>query len=404
MLFKDSVVFTGDAGVDNGPLVMFEVEPVGKVEFARADEVPVGRMVLMVELVAVGISGRELKGAVMLATTVMFATGGVELVPLPGAVGKAPGDEVPLPSKALDKPVLDSDVILAEVTLLGTGYTIVVEVNGTMMLVVEETVALAGREKVTVVEFSGTVTLKMEEMVSLVGRGKATVVESKGTTILMVEEEAVVLVGRGKASVVEFKGMTMLVEVIAETDALLGAGPEGGAAVAVSMGLVGVPVPDGGRADSEPLPVGKGGRTLSDSGSGSELTLPDGTGAKSVDEPVVMMRLVAAAVPLTIMVVRLPVMAPADSIVLPGMDSVEALEVGKGATSVVVLMGTMTLVAAAVPLMLTVDRVAVITPPESVAVPEAAVLLVNGAETDGGGVEVYTGLTVVTEGTNVLLT
>jgi hypothetical protein len=185
-------------------------------------------------------------------------------------------------------------------------------------------------------------------------------------------------------------------------DALLRGVSGGRAADVVAMELVGAPVSEGGKADAELLPVGKGGTTLADSGSGSEVALPVGNGAKSVVDPVVMTTLVAAAVPLTTIVVRLPVMAPADSIVLPGMDSEDALEVGNGTTSVVVLMGTMTLVAAAVPLMLTVERVAVIRSPEPVAVPGATVPLVDGTEEDGGGVTVYTGLTVVTEGTDVL--
>lgn len=298
------------------------------------------------------------------------------------------------------------------------------------MLVVEETVALAVTEKDKVVEFMGTTTLKVEEIVSFVGRGNATVVEFNGTMALMVEETVTLvgrgiagvvefegitmpvdagagadaLVGRGNASVVEFKGMTTFVEVVAEKDELLGAIVGSGDGDAVSMGLAGAPVPDGGRVGSELLPIEKGGRTLADSGGGSEVALPVGIGAKSVDEPVVMMTLVAAAVPLTMMVVKLPVMAPADSIVLPVMDSEDVSGVGKGTTNVVVLRGMITLVAAAVPLMLTVDRLAVITPPEPVAVPATAVLLVNGAGTEGGMAEVSTGLTVVTEGTNVLET
>lgn len=414
-------MFTGGTEVGNGPLVVFAVGPVDKLEFAEDDEAPVGRMVTIVELVGTGIPG-----AVMLATVVAFADGGVGIIPLPVVVGRAPGDEVALPGKALATPVPDGDVALTE-ALVGAGYTMVVEVMGTTMLVMEETVALVGRDKVRV-EFNGTMTLKVEETVALVGRGNATVVEFNGTTMLRVEE-TVVLVGRGKATVVVFKGRTMLVDAGAEADALVGRGktrvvvfrgstilvdagavadallggvPEGGASDAVAMELVGASVPEGGKTDAELLPVGIGGRTLVASGSGSEVALAVGNGAKSVVDPVVMMTLVAAAVPLTMMVVRLPVMAPADSIVLPGMDSKDALEVGNGATSVVVLMGMMTLVAAAVPLMLTVERVAVITPPEPVAVP-GPVPLVNGPEADGGGVEVYTGLTVVTEGTNVPL-
>lgn len=441
----------GGTEVGNGPLVMFAVGPTGRLELARGDEAPVGIMVSIVELVASGMLGEDVNGAVMLATVVVFAAGGVGMVPLPVALGKGPGDEVSLPGKALSTLVLDDEVAMIEVVLVGTGYTIVVEVIGTTMLVVGETVTLAGREKLRVVEFNGTVKLRVEEIVALgrarvveptgtmtlvkeetvvlvgsgkagvvrfegntklvdagteadafVGRGKARVVEFSGTTTLNVDE-IVALVGRGKANVVEFKGMIILVEVVAETDVLLEAVSEVRGTDVVSMGPVGVPVPDGGRTDSELLPVGKGGRIVPDSGGGSEVSLPVGTGAKIIVEPVVMMILVAAAVPLTMMVVRLPVTAPADSIVLPGLDSEDALEVGNGNTSVVVLMGTMTLVAAAVPLMIKVDRVAVITPADPGAVLEAAVLLVKDAETDGGGVGVNTGLIVVTEGTKVLL-
>lgn len=423
MLFRAVVVFTGGTEVGNGLLVVFATGPVGKLEFANDDEAPVGRMVTIVELVGTGIPG-----TVMLATVVAFADGGVGMIPLPVVtVDRATGDEVALPGKALATPALDGNVTLTE-PLVGTGYTTVVEVIGTTMLMLEETVALVGREMVRVVEFNGTMTPRVEEIVTLVGTGKATVVEFNGTTMLKVEE-TVALVGRGKATVVVLRGRTILVDAGAGADALVGRGKTrvvefrgriilvdagavadallkgvsgGGAADAVAMGLVGAPVSEGGKADAELLPVGTGGRTPVDSGSGSEVTLPVGNGAKSVVDPVVMTTLVAAAVPLTTMVVRLPVMAPADSIVLPGMDSEDALEVGSGTTSVEVLMGTMTLVAAAVPLMLTVERVAVIRPPEPVAVPGATVTLVNGTEEDGGGVTVYTGLTVVTEGTNVL--
>jgi hypothetical protein len=196
VLFRLVVVFTGGTEVGNGLLVVFATGPVGKLEFANDDEAPVGRMVTIVELVGTGIPG-----TVMLATVVAFADGGVGMIPLPVVtVDRATDDEDALPGKALATPALDGNVALTE-ALVGTGYTTVVEVIGTTMLMLEETVALVGREMVRVVEFNGTMTPRVEEIVTLVGTGKATVVEFNGTTMLKVEE-TVALVGRGKATVV----------------------------------------------------------------------------------------------------------------------------------------------------------------------------------------------------------
>lgn len=287
-------------------------------------------------------------GAVMLAVLVAFAGGEVGMVPLPVVVGRVPEAEVALPGKVLVRPVPDGGVPTAEVPLDGTGKTTVVEVMGTTTLVAKEAVALVETVKDSVVEFRGTTTLVVAEVVALVGRGKD--------------------------SVVEFKGRTTLVDATGDPDALLGAVSEGGTVGAVVLEVVGAPVPDGSRVDAELLLVG-GGTGLADPESGSEVAVPADNGTKSVVELVMMTTLVAAAVPLTLIVVRLPVMAPADRIVLPGMtDSEDELEVGKGAASVVVSMGMMTLVAAAVSLMPTVEILAVITPLELVAVSGAAAL------------------------------
>lgn len=90
VLFIYVVAFTGGTEVDNGPLVIFAVAPVGKLELAKGDEAPVGRMSDMVELVAAGMPGAEVKDTVILETMVVFAGGGVGTLPLPVTVGKAP--------------------------------------------------------------------------------------------------------------------------------------------------------------------------------------------------------------------------------------------------------------------------------------------------------------------------
>lgn len=360
-----------------GLLVIFDVGPEGEVEFVEDDGTPVGSVVGTLEFEVAG-GPAEVTGAVALAMLVVLIDRDVAgVVSVPVIVGGPPVAEVILPDMVLLSSVLDGVVPLTDVALVGTGKVRVVDVNGTTMLVPLEVVALVGRGNVSVVEFTERTMLvdaDTEIDVLLMTVSEGGVVETVALTIV-----GVAVPDGGK--------------IVALPEAV----SEGKVVDAVALEVVGTPVPDG-NADSELLLVGKGGRALVDSGAGSDVALPVSNGTMSVVELLVMMTLVAAAVPLTIIVVRLPVMAPADRIVIPGVDGEDTLEVGNGATSVVVLKGMMMLVAAAVPLMLSVKKLAV----TSLATP-VAVLLANVGVAEGGSVDVFSGLTVVTEGNDVLL-
>ena len=377
MLFKSEVVSTGGTEVGMGLLVIFDVGPEGEVEFVEDDGTPVGSVVGTLEFEVAG-GPAEVTGAVALAMLVVLIDRDVAgVVSVPVIVGGPPVAEVILPDMVLLSSVLDGVVPLTDVALVGTGKVRVVDVNGTTMLVPLEVVALVGRGNVSVVEFTERTMLvdaDTEIDVLLMTVSEGGVVETVALTIV-----GVAVPDGGK--------------IVALPEAV----SEGKVVDAVALEVVGTPVPDG-NADSELLLVGKGGRALVDSGAGSDVALPVSNGTMSVVELLVMMTLVAAAVPLTIIVVRLPVMAPADRIVIPGVDGEDTLEVGNGATSVVVLKGMMMLVAAAVPLMLSVKKLAV----TSLATP-VAVLLANVGVAEGGSVDVFSGLTVVTEGNDVLL-
>lgn len=367
MLFRTAVVSDKVTEVGTGLLVIFAVGAAVKVEFVKEDEGPVGT----VELEGAGIPV-EVTSVVELAMMVELTGGLVGLVSLPVEVG--------------------SNVALTDVTLVGRGKTTVVDVNGTMRLVMEEFVALVGRGKISVVEFKGRTMLvdadtRADVLLRTVSEGRAAeivVLRIVGAAVPAGGKAVALLVtvseGRAPETVV-LRTVGAAVPDEGKAVALLGAVSDGKIADAVVLVLEGTAVPDG-NTDSELLLVGKGGSALVASGRGSDVALPVSNGTKSVVELLEMMTLVAAAVPLTTIVVRLPVTAPADKIVLPGKDS---LDVGKGATSVVVFNGMMMLVAAAVPPALRVEKLAVTSPTE------AEVLLANG------------GLIVVTDGNNVLL-
>lgn len=478
MMLTGAVVFDGGTEGVGGPLVAFAVGPAGKLELAGDDGSPVGRIEGTVVLAGAVALGPEVTGAVPFAALVTFAEGEAGTVPL-ADVGAAPLSDgpggavgaVPLPVEGGAVPLMDVGAAPpdgpadgeavgavplpvegvgaapdAEVPLPGDGGGAVVfpgaggvsEVgSGPLGPVPVEVVPLidvplVGRGGVSVVA----------EAVTFVGSGSAKVVEFSGTMIL-VAVDTVAFVGAGGAAAVEFNGTGPLVEAGAGSDALLGAAPELGTRELA-------PVPDGGSTGAVPLSVGKGGGVVEDPGSGGKEVSPEGRGAKIVVELATMIRLVAAADPLMVMVVT-PVMAPTDEIalmgvevedslpggggapggvelagieplvtgavslvtmvvrlpviipevaaVVPEIEGDDALAVGKGATTVEELRGTMMLVAVAVPLTKTVE-----TPPGiSLGL---AVLLANGAEdgtpealgdSEGGGA----GVTVVTDGPTV---
>ena len=73
--------------------MIFVVGPVGRLEFAKDDEPPVGRMEGPVEFVGAGIPG-EVTGTVLLATLVAFADGEAGTVALADVGAAAADDEV----------------------------------------------------------------------------------------------------------------------------------------------------------------------------------------------------------------------------------------------------------------------------------------------------------------------
>lgn len=393
MLLSGVVVFNGGSEVGNGPLVAFAVGLAGRLELARDDGPPVGRIEGTVVLAGAVASGPEGVGAVPFDMLVTFAEGEAVTVPLAevgaappsdvpadgGAVGAvplpvegggaAPDAEVPLPSGGVGTVVLPGAGAVSEV---GSGLPGPGPVEDVPLI----DVPLVGRGKISVVVFNGTRTLLVAEAVPFVGSGSAKVVEFKGTMIL-VAVDAVTLVGMGEAAVVEFNGTAVLVEAGADSDALLGADSE------IGSGEL-APVPDGGRTDVVPLSVGKGGGVVEEPGNGGKEVSPVGRGAKTVVELAMMMRLVAAADPLMLMVVT-PVMAPTDEIALMEMEADVSFPVGSGAIRVVELAGIIALVAGAVSLMMTVVRLPVTIPDEGSAVSEAegedALPVGNGAMT-----------------------
>lgn len=330
MTLSGAVVFAGGAEVGSGPLVTFAAGPADKLELAGDDGSPDGRIEGTVVLAGAVGRGPEVTGAVSFAALVTFAGG--EAGPVAFAdVGAAPLSEGPGEAVgAVPLPVEDAGrgpVLGAKVPLPGNG--------------------------------AGTVVLPGAGAVPFVGSGSSKVVEFSDTTIL-VAVDAVALVGTGEVGMVEFNGREPLVEAGADTDALLDAIPE------VGSGEL-TPVPDGGGAGAVPLSVGKGGDVVGDPGSGGKEVSPDGRGAKTVVELATMIRLVAAADPLMLIVVT-PVIAPADEITLIGTEVEDSLPEGSGATTVVKLAGA--LVSAAVPLVTTVVRLPVITPGGGAVVPE----------------------------------
>lgn len=352
MTLSGAVVFAGGGGVGSGPLVALAVGLVGKLELAGADGSPDGRIEGPVVL-----AGAVGPGAVPFAALVTFAGGEVGPVAL-ADVGAAPLSEgrgeavgaVALPVEGGAVPLKDVGAApLSE----GPG-----EAVGAVPLPVGDGGRIPGAEVPLPGNGVGAVAFPDARVVPFSGNGNAKVVELSGTMTL-VAVDAVTLVGAG---VVEFNGTEPLVEAGADTDALLGATPE------VGIGEL-TPVPDGGNAGAVPFSVGKGGGAVEDPGRGGKEVSPDGSGAKTVVELVMMIRLVAAADPLMVMVVT-PVMAPTDEIALAGMEVEVSLPEGNGAVMVDELAGIMTLVSEAVSLVTMVVRLPVITPGGGAVVPE----------------------------------
>lgn len=335
MILSGAVVFAGGAEVGSNPLVEFAVGPAGELELAGGDGSPVGRTEGPVVL-----AGPELTGAVPFAALVTFAEGeAVGAVALPVEGGAVPLKEV----GAAPLPEGPGDAVGAVPLPVGDGG-----------MVPDVKVALPGKGVGTVV-FPGAGAVPFD------GKGSSKVVEFRGT-MMLVAVDAVALVGTGEIGVVEFNGREPLVEAGADTDALLGAIPELGSGELT-------PVPDGSGAGVVPFSVGKGADVAEDPGSGGKEVSPDGRGAKTVVELATMIRLVAAAEPLMLMVV-IPVTAPTDEIALVGTEVEDSLTEGSDMTTVVELAGIMTLVSAAVPLMTMVVRLPVITPGGGIVVPE----------------------------------
>lgn len=370
-----AVVFAGGGEVGSGPLVAFPVGSAGKLELAGDDGSPVGRIEGAVVLAGAVEPGPEVTGAVPFAALVTFAGGEAGPVAL-ADVGASPLSEgrgeavgaVALPVEGGAVPLEDVGAAPLSDDPGGAVGAVPLPV-GDGGTVPDAEVPLPGNGV-------GAVVLPGAGAVAFVGSGSSKVVEFSDTTIL-VAVDAVALVGAGEAGVVEFNGREPLVEAGADTDALLGATPE------VGSGEL-TPVPDGGGAGVVPFSVGKGGDVVEDPGNGGKEVSPDGRGAKTVVELATMTRLVAAADPLMLMVVR-PVMAPTDEIALIGTEVEDSLPEGGGATTVVEGAGNVTLVSAAVPLVTTVVRLPVITPGGGAVVPEIegddALPVGNGATT-----------------------
>lgn len=337
MTLSGAVVFAGGAEVGSGPLVPFAVGPAGKLELAGDDDSPVGRIEGTVVLAGAVVPGPEVNGAVPFAALVTLAGGKAGPVAL-ADVGAAPLSEGPGEAVgAVALPVEGGAVPLKDVGAAplseGPGGAV-----GAVPLSVEDGGTVPGAEVPLPGNGAGTVVLPGAGAVAFVGSGSAKVVEFSDTMIL-VAVDAVALVGTGEL----------------------------------------IPVPDGGGAGVVPLSVGKGGDVVGDPGSGGKEVSPDGRGAKTVVELATMIRLVAAADPLMLIVVT-PVIAPADELALIGTEVEDSLPEGGGATTVTVLAGT--LVSEAVSLVTTVVRLPVITPGGAV-VPEIegedALLVGNGA-------------------------
>jgi hypothetical protein len=344
VVLTGAVVFEGGAEVGRGLLVAFAVEPAGKLELAGRDGSPVGEAVVLAGAVA---PGPEVAGAVSFAALVMFPEGEAGAVPLADSGGVPLPDGLGEPVGAVVLAVMDGAVPLKEVGAAplseGPG-----EVAGAVPLPAEDGVAVPDAVVALPGNGVGAVVLPGAGAVAFVGSGSSKVVELSDTTML-VAVAAVPLVGSGAAGVVKFNGTELPVEAGTDTVALLGAIPEvGGGELA--------PVPDGGSAEAVPLPVGKGGGVVVDPGRGGKDVSSDGRGAKAVLELLMMMRLVAAADPLIVMVVT-PVMAPTDEASLVGTEVEGSVSEGGGATTVVELTGV-----GAVSLVTMVVRLLVVTP------------------------------------------
>lgn len=343
MILAGAVVFDVDAEVGSGPLVTFAEGPADKLELAEVDGSPVGRIGGAVVLADAVVLGPEVAGAVSFAALVTFAGGDAEAValadvaavPLSEGLGEAVG-AVALPVKGGAVPF--KDVGTAPVSEgLGEG-------GGAVPLAAEDEGAIPDVVVSLPENGVGAVVLPGAGAVVFVGSGSAKVVEFSDT-IMLVAVDSVPLVGTGEDGEVEAG---------TDTVALLGAIPEDGGGELT-------PVPDGGSAEAVPLSVGKGGDVVEDPGSGGKDVSPDGRGAKTVLEFAMMIRLVAAADPLMLMVVT-PVIAPTDEVSLIGTEAEDSMLEGGGATTVVGPAGTTTLVTGAVPLVMMVVRLPVITP------------------------------------------
>lgn len=321
-MLTGAVVFNGGSEVGSGLPVASAGVPAGKLELAGGDGSPVGRIVGVVAL-----AGPEDAGAVPFAALVAFAGGEAGTVPL-ADVGAAPLSEGPGEAGAVALPVGAGAVPLAA------------EGEGAAP---DAVVPLPGNGV-------GAVALPDAGAVAFVGSGSAKVVEFSDT-IMLVAVDAVPLVGN---TVVEFNGTGALVEAGTDSVALLGAVPEVGAGELA-------PVSDGGSADAVPLSVGKVRGVVEDPGRGGRDVSADGRGAKMVLESVIMIKLVAAADPLMVMVVTLG-RAPVDELSLRGTEAEDSVPEGGGATTVVGLGGTMMLVRDTVPLVTMVVRLPVTTP------------------------------------------
>lgn len=316
-----AVVFNGGSEVGGGLPVAFAGGPVGKLELAGGDGSPVGSIVG-----AVAFAGPDAAGAVPFAALVAFA-GGEKGAVLLADVGAAPLSEGPGEAGAVALPVEAGAVPLAA------------EGEG---VVPDAVVPLPGNGV-------GTVALPEAGAVAFVGSGSAKVVEFRDT-IMLVAVDAVPLVGN---IVVEFNGTEVLVGAGTDSVALLGAIPE------VGRGEL-APVSDGDTADDVPLAVGKVRGVVEGPGSGGKDVSTDGSGAKTVLESMMMIRLVAAAEPPMVMVVTL-VRAPGDETSLVGTEAEGSVPEDEAVTTVVGLGGTMTLVTDTVPLVTMVVRLPVIT-------------------------------------------
>jgi hypothetical protein len=367
-MFAGALAFNGGAEVGSGLLVAFAEGPAGKLELAGGDGSPVGRIGGAVVLAGAVVPGPEVAGVVSFAALVTFAEGEAEAVALADA-GAAPLSEGPGEAVgAVALPVADGAVPLKEVgtASLSEGPG---EVTGAVPLPAEDEGAVPDAVVSLPGNGVGAVVLPGAGAVAFVGSGSAKVVEFSDT-IMLVAVDSVPLVGTGAAGVVEFNGTEPLVEGGTDTVTLLGAIPE------VGSGEL-TPLPDGGSAEAVPLLVGKGGDVVDDPGSGGKDVSPAGRGAKTVLELAMMIRLVAAADPLMLMVVT-PVIAPTDEISLSGTEAEDSLLEGGGATTVVEVAGTVTLETGAVPLATMVVRLPVITPGGGAVVPEP---VGNGATT-----------------------